>query len=260
VVAIVEQLGFEPIFASRDDPQFRLALTPYDELCAAGAVRVSVLMLMADLVGGLNIYTDVPEGMIPVTRDISLRVSSARRPERIVTSTRALRVSSSSAVMRVGFADETGAEFGVTHIAFSLVRSNAPGLRSPRPQTMAWPARRYDADIVDWLGLAVTDATTGEVCVTLGDRNRNSNGVLQGGVFALLSELSGQTAIAAAAGTAPRPVESLDLRYLRAGSAPTIAARALPPVGDPALGVEVEVRDGTGEQTLIGTAFVAVAR
>jgi hypothetical protein len=60
------------------DP-LELVLTTYPELCDGKVLRLSVLVLLADVVGGFRAQASLNSGDSMVTRDLTIR---ARRPSR----------------------------------------------------------------------------------------------------------------------------------------------------------------------------------
>jgi acyl-coenzyme A thioesterase PaaI-like protein len=235
----------------------KVALEPYPELLNRGIMRISVLALVADMMGGLVAHVSSQHDWV-FTTDLSVRAPILRAPERLVGSGTPLRVGKSSIHSEVHMVDETGALFAYSQVGFVRVARRYGD--NPQPDVESAAERWYDRPrITEPLdvaaGVEIVDAACGAVEVELHDRLRNPAGAMQGAMVALVGEIAAESMATHHLGT-PQVVTDLDVRYLAMGRVGPVYSRAWF-VGEPAHGtVHVELRDrGNGDRVM--TALLA---
>jgi acyl-coenzyme A thioesterase PaaI-like protein len=252
--AIPSRLGIE-----RDafDDDLILGLVPGPITCDGGAVRISVLALIADIVGGW--YADLHAGEDWIfTTDLSIVAPARPAPRRVSATGRALRIGKGTAMTEVAVVDETGRSFAHSQLGFVRMPRrpgdpDKPGKAQQRQQWTVQPSITEPVAVA--AGCRVTDPASGRVEVELTDELRNPAGAMQGAMVALVGEVSAAALSAHLLGR-PRVVTELHVRFLAMGRVGPIVAEAWP-IGDPADGsVRVELRD-TGSEGRLMTAVLA---
>jgi len=227
-----------------EDGLEHMRLQPYPELVHRGVIRISVLALMADMLGGWVADLHAGEDWV-FTTDLSVRAPLSRVPEYVHGTSAPLRIGRTNVFAEVGMRDETGALFAYSHLGFVRM-ARRPG-DHPKPDFEAsaaeWGTRpRITSPLEVEAGIEVTDAAAGRVEVDLRDTLRNPAGAMQGAMVALVGEVAAGAMATHHLGR-PQIVTDLDVRYLAMGRVGPIHAQATF-IGRPADGsLHVELRD-----------------
>jgi acyl-coenzyme A thioesterase PaaI-like protein len=243
-----------------EDGLEHVRLAPFPELVHGGVVRISVLTLMADMLGGW-VATQYADRDWVFTTDLSVRAPETRVPKQIVATAKPQRVGKKNVAAEVWMHDERGALFAYSHIGFVRM-ARRPG-DNPNPDfalaAAQWGSRpRIEQPLTVAAGIEVVDAATGTVEVELRDVLRNPAGAMQGAMVALVGEVAAETLATHHLG-APQVVTDIDVRYLAMGRTGPVRARAAF-VGDPRHGaISVELRDLGHDSRLMTALLVRTA-
>jgi acyl-coenzyme A thioesterase PaaI-like protein len=240
-----------------EDGLEHVRLAPYPEIVHGGVVRITLLTLMADMLGGW-VATQYADGDWVFTTDLSVRAPDRRVPELLIATATPQRVGKKNVAAEVRIHDERGSLFAHSHCGF-IRMGRRPG-DHPNPDfelaAASWGKRpRITRPLVDEAGIEVVDAASGHVEVELRDVLRNPAGAMQGAMVALVGEVAAE-AIATHHLGAPQVVVDIDVRYLAMGRIGPIWSRA-ECIGDPRHGaISIELRDrGNGDRLM--TALLA---
>ena len=235
-------------------------LDPYPQLCAHGIVRISVWVLMADIMGGWQAERTSGNDWT-FTTDLSVRAPVLRVPTRVTGTATTLRAGKGNVSAEVSMCDENGELFAYSHVGF--IRMPRRPEDPPKPD-MAGSAERWGERelltslLAEAAGAHVLDAATGHIAVDLDDALRNPAGAMQGAMVALVGELAAE-----ALGTHhldhQQVVTDIDVRYLAMGRVGPIHAHASF-IGPPTLGsVRVELHDLGNNDRLIAVILARLA-
>src|SRR5829696_156132 len=154
-----------------------LQLVPYPEIVHHGVVRVSVLALIADMMGGWVADVNSHHDWV-FTTDLSVRAPLQRVPDVIVATGRDQRVGKGTIATEVHMHDGDGGLVAYSHAGF--VRMARRYGDNPKPDfesaAKRWSAARpprIDVPLAEAAGIQVEDASTGTVVVELRDELRN---------------------------------------------------------------------------------------
>ncbi len=227
-------------------------LRVFDEQCHGGQVRPSVLMLVADIAGGMIGEKEYPECW-HFTTDFQLRTAAVPLPGQIDAFAEVLRAGASTLACECRFSTPDGAEIGYAQIGFGRHQTR-PGdpaktiYEPPRPDLMG--LADIDRPLAEVAGIEVVDAAVGQVEVELTPQLLNPAGIMQGAMVTLVGEVGAETLAAHDLGT-PHAVADMDIRYLLGGKIGPIYSTCRW-MGDPSSGwVVAEIRDlGKGNRLM----------
>jgi acyl-coenzyme A thioesterase PaaI-like protein len=254
---IPARLGIEGEW--RDGALQDLRLEPYPEIVHNGVVRISVLALVADMMGGWVADRNSHHDWV-FTTDLSVRAPIRPVPSAIVASGRGLRVGKGTIATDVHMHDEDGGLVAYSQAGF--VRMSRRYGDDPKPDFESAAERwsnnrplRITEPLELAVGIEIEDAATGSVVVALRDELRNPAGAMQGAMVALVGEVAAEAMAEHHLG-APQVVTDLDVRYLAMGRIGPVRAQAWF-VGRPVDGaIHVELRDEGNDNRLM-TAVLA---
>ena len=245
-------------FSRPEDAPTELIIDPYPEICAAGALRATVVASAIDLVGGFH-TRKIAGTDATFTSDLSLRIPTPGTPPQLTARGEGLRAGRRLISTSVGLeANGTPYAFGMTTFA----RIPRPPEEAPDLASLSTPLvidrhpldRPLDAEV----GIELIDAAEGFLRLPLRPALLNPEGVMQGALVALVVECAG---LARANAALPRPqvVTELDLRYLAAASEGPLESRAqfIGSPGDRML--RIELRDTGRAGRLTTAALLRVA-
>ncbi|HEX7096184.1 MAG TPA: hypothetical protein VF183_09890 [Acidimicrobiales bacterium] len=227
-----------------EDGLEHVRLAPYDQLLSNGVLRISVLALMADMIGGWVADRHAEHDWV-FTTDLSVRAPALHVPDVIIGTASPLRLGRSAVTAAVELRDGDGNLHAYSHIGFVRVARRHGD--DPKPDFVMsakqWIERpRITGHLDAEAGLQVVDASRGAIQVELTDELRNPAGVMQGAMVALVGEVSAEQLATHHLG-APQVVTDLDVRFLAMGRVGPVHARA-EFVGDPRhRTIRVELRD-----------------
>ena len=128
-----------------------LELRPQPELLVHGCVRISALVLMVDMGGGLNAHRAAhPDWTF--TNDLSVRIMARPAPSRIIARTRVLRAGRGTMMTEVDLQGD-GDDFGLAYAGFNRQARREgdhpnpdidEAARHPRPLTPRSRSRTWD--------------------------------------------------------------------------------------------------------------------
>jgi acyl-coenzyme A thioesterase PaaI-like protein len=230
------------------DPDAPLLLEPYPEICHRGVVRTAVIASAVDIAGSL-FAREIAGGDATFTSDLSVRAPARFVPERVVARASLLRAGrnliTTAVVLEAG-----GAPWAYGQTSFTRVARRGGASDAPPSYAMPRVIERVPLErpLVEEVGIEVVDAARGHLEVELRDALRNPEGVMQGALVALLTEVAAETLADYCLGS-PQVVSELDVRYLAMGRVGPIVSEAQW-IGEPADGMlRVELRDrGHGDR------------
>lgn len=233
-----------------DDALQSVFLEPYPQLVANGVVRISVWVLMADIIGGWEAEKTAGTDWT-FTTDLSVRAPVLRVPAKVVGTGATLRAGKGNVATESRMVDEHGELFAYSHAGFIRMprRPNDPPKPDMASSAQNWGEReQLTVLLAEAAGARTLDAASGHIEVDLDDSLRNPAGAMQGAMVALTGELAAEVLAEHHLG-GPHVVTDIDVRYLAMGRVGPIHARAAF-VGPPSHGtVRVEVRDaGAGDR------------
>lgn len=243
-----------------DDRLQSVHLAPYPQLCANGIVRISVWVLMADIMGGWEAERQAGTDWT-FTTDLSVRAPVLRVPERVDGTATSLRVGKGNVSAEVFMHDDAGELFAYSHVGFIRMprRPHDPSKPDMASSAANWGQRvPLTTLLAEAAGARVINPATGRIEVALEDSLRNPAGAMQGAMVALVGELSAEELGAHHLGR-PQVVTDIDIRYLAMGRVGPIVATGNF-VGPPELGtVRVELRDQGNGNRLISAILARIA-
>jgi acyl-coenzyme A thioesterase PaaI-like protein len=233
-----------------------LELRPQPELLAHGCLRISALVLMVDMGGGLHAHRAAfPDWTF--TNDLSVRVAARPAPSRIVARTRVLRAGRGTMMTEVDLRGDDGA-FGFGYAGFNRQARREGDHPNPDIDEAARRWGRFtplDAPLVDTVGVRVADASQGRVEVAMRDDLRNPAGALQGAMIAIVGEAAAE-ALLEHQGMAQPVITDIDVRYLAMGRVGPIHSRARLLGGSPTDAIAVELYDRGNDDRIISTQLL----
>ncbi len=239
------------------DPADPILLDPFPEICAFGAIRPAVLVLIVDMMGGF-IAEEGADGDWVFTTDLSLRAPLARIPRRVEARGTLLRRGRGSISCEVALSAD-GAPFAHGQTGFIRMprRHGDPPHPHQHEGARFRAGARIDVPLPEACGIQVIDPATGHVELELLDTLRNPAGALQGAIVSLLAEVSAEE-LAAAHLRRPCRVADVDIRYLAMARVGPVRARAWW-IGPPEAGsIRVELRDRGNDDRLTAAVLLRV--
>jgi uncharacterized protein (TIGR00369 family) len=233
-------LGVDTEVTSDTSATARLTVTPHIT-GADGGVRAGVLATLVDLVGGfLGVRVLQPDWM--ATADLTVQVVRPVTGPRVEARASVLRRGRTTLVIEAfifSLPDQPSASpvddgdpaaWATLTFAILPASGGTPTLQVPTDAPNRWSlsGSGFDGPIADALRISEDRAGEGRFSLPRHPYLLNSLSAVQGGAMALLAELSGAGALAAAAGIDPGQVVVTDLRvaYLALGRVGPIASRA----------------------------------
>ncbi|MBV8462129.1 MAG: PaaI family thioesterase [Acidimicrobiales bacterium] len=280
---ILRDLGIRIEVPSATTAAARLPVTPY-VTGADGGVRAGVLAVLVDLAGGAAAVRSLyPDWM--ATADLTVQLAVPAVGPWVEARAAVLRRGRTTLVVEAGIFDvedrgphdeagagppgeKKGTQVGVGTLTMAVLPARAGGSELPAdpsfPSRSAFGTAGLGRSLADVLGIRVVAPERGRLAMPVVPYVHNSFGAAQGGVMALLGELSGIAAIESArTGTDARAsVTDLEVAYLalaRIGPVVSEARVLWGGAGDRAGRATVELFDAGGEQRLTTRVQVAVA-
>ena len=232
-------LGMEAEVLSESEATVRIKAVP-EVLGPDGGVRIGVVAVLVDVVGGTAAMRTVePDWM--ATADLTVQMAEPARGPFVEARATVLRKGRTTLVVEATVVDvESGEpgrfEGGGTPVGWaSMTFAVLPGrtgesmsrFGSELPLHWSMGEPLMDAPAEEVLGARVEDAARGVVSLSVQDYLRNSFGAVQGGVMALLAEVSAVAMVAEARGSAAVPVATdLHVAYLALGRVGPIVTRS----------------------------------
>ncbi len=205
---------------------------------ADGGVRAGVLATLVDVVGGVAAVRLVGPDWA-ATADLTIQIVQPLRGPMVEARGTVVRKGRTTLVVEAGVYDEPDGDPGTGRrepgpaawatMTFAILPSRSPAASGDVPAVLAdrfsVTGRGFDRPIVDALSISVTNPATGAVSMPVSEYLHNSVGAVQGGAMALVGEVAGGAALAAA-GPGPEPVvRDLRLTYLTLGRVGPIVSR-----------------------------------
>lgn len=256
----------EPLFFLRygisrtGNPDAPIVIEPSAELCRGGTLRPTVLAAAVDVVGVL--FARQIAGSDPVfTTDLSLRAPARPAPKRIVARGELLRAGRGTIASEVVL-EADGASFAYGQASFRRVASTE---RSQTPKELprhVLPERLervpLERPLAREAGIVLADAARGRVELPLRQALLSPQGVMQGGLVALVVE-EAALALAESGGAGPHVVTELDVRYLASGREGPIVSSAHWVTDRESAMLRVALRDAGNGDRLTSVALARVA-
>jgi uncharacterized protein (TIGR00369 family) len=234
-------------------------------ICADhGGVRVGVIATFVDILGGaLALKAIYPDWI--ATADLSVYTGRRNTSEFFVASGSVIRGGSTTVAIDVdimvasGSSPSMGDTLGSAMMTFSRLprRKDTMELEQDSLDAVAYAMEGSGLarPLLDEIGIRVVDGSAGVAEAEMSSYVRNSFGVLQGGVVALLADVAGEHAAQAAVGR-PLMTSDLSIRYLSPGKIGPFrtASRVVRTTADTAL-TRVEVRDTGADDRLLAVVM-----
>jgi uncharacterized protein (TIGR00369 family) len=250
-------------FGGTEKGVLRAPLVP--GICADhGGVRVGVIATFVDILGGaLALKAIYPDWI--ATADLSVYTSRRNTSEFFVASGSVIRGGSTTVALDVdikvasGSSPSIGDTLGSAMMTFSRLprRKDTIELEQDSLDAVAYAMEGSGlaGPLLDEIGIRVVDGSAGVAEAEMSGYVRNSFGVLQGGVVALLADVAGEPAAQAAVGKSLM-TSDLSIRYLSPGKIGPFrtASRVVRTTADTAL-TRVEVRDTGADDRLLAVVM-----
>jgi uncharacterized protein (TIGR00369 family) len=262
---ILRDLRVSLTFQGRGRAAILIPVVP--EICTPdGALQVGAVATMVDVLGGSLTFRAVyPDWM--ATASLSVHLTGRPTSETIAAVGEVIRAGRTMAIIDVdiredgGFLDGPSKSIGTAMISFSRLprRENTPtfepDLETAETVDFGTEGSGLERPYRDAAGVCVLDEGSGIVELEMKDYVRNSLGVLQGGMIAVLAETAGEMAGGAAAAR-PMTTKDLAIQYLSQGKTGPFRTRArvIRVTDDTAL-TRVEVVDRGVEDRLIAVVM-----
>ena len=222
-LTVMAQMGARP---SSDDPTTG-TLKISDGLESNGHVRVAPLMLLADMVVGMQLESIVDDWTF--TTDFSFRRGSSTNVKNIQAQSHVLRHGKKMFIEEVNFVDQDETSVGTSQITFlrtplreGETKPDISGIRMRMSKSEIPPLREPVSDLA---GITVKEPSIGEVVLHPNESVRRPGGFVQGAIMTLLGEISGQSFGEYHLGE-PCIVTSLDARYLIGGRSGPLSTKS----------------------------------
>lgn len=241
------------------DPGAPLVIETDVFLCRSGALRPSVLAAAVDVVG-VGLAREIAGADALFTADLSLRAPVRPAPKRVVARGEVLRAGRSAIASEVVL-DADGAPFACGQASFRRLARGAGGTAPGTPQPVqpdALSPEPLERPLAAEAGVAVVDAARGRVELPLREALLSPQGVMQGGLVALVVE-EAALALAEHADAGPHVVTELDVRYLAAGRQGPIVSSAHWVADPESAMLRVALRDAGHGDRVTAAALARVA-
>ena len=253
-LTVMARMGAKP---DRDAPN-KGTLSISDGLKAHGIVRVAPLMLLADMVVGMQLESLIEDWTF--TTDFSFRRSNASEGKSVHAESRILRHGKRMFIEEVKYWNREGNEVGCSQITFLRTPlregETKPDIRGIRERMATNDIPPLEEPIDNLAGIVVQDTSSGRVVVNPDDSVRRPGGFVQGAIMTLIGEVSAQI-FAEEHYEAPCIITGLDARYLIGGRTGPLTTSA-EWIGDPDSGsIKVELVD-EGHDVLSCTFLISV--
>jgi uncharacterized protein (TIGR00369 family) len=252
---ILRDLGIRVEVPSATTARARIPAT--DHVAGAdGGVRVGVLAVLVDLAAGAAAVRSLhPDWM--ATADLTVQLARPASGPWVEARAAVLRRGRTTLVAEIGIFDvdgptgdppdvaaapagpeSAGEQVGIGTLTMAVLPARPGGMRVPpdRDVPVGWSFgdAGLTRPLVDAIDVRVLDPKAGRLSMPLVPYVHNSFGAAQGGVMALLAELSGLTAVESAtaglvgpdAVTGPAVARGLQVAYLALGRVGPVTARA----------------------------------
>jgi acyl-coenzyme A thioesterase PaaI-like protein len=244
-------------FSRTGDVDAPLIIEPYDEICAGGALRATVVASAIDLVGGL-FTREIAGTDATFTSDLSLRIPSPGRPKRLLARGQPLRTGRRLVSTEVRL-ESDGAVYAYGQTTFARI-PRAPEQARDLEQLstpLVIKSHPLDRPLDQEVGLEIANASEGHLLLPFRPALLNPEGVLQGALVALHAECSALT-LANAHFESPHVLCELDLRYLASAAVGPVGSQARW-IGSPSAGmIAVELRDRGRDNRLTTAALIRI--
>lgn len=251
----------------KDPGPSTLTMPVVPEICTdRGGVQAGILATLVDILGGaISIRAVHPDWA--ATADLTVHTTGRATSGRVSVTGSLIRAGSTMLLVELDIRGETGPASGKqTSIGSGLISF----ARLPRREDTIRIDFREDAanryrfaaqgpgfkkPYLEDIGALILDEARGVVELYMSDYLRNSFGVLQGGIVAVLADTSGQCAARAAAG---RPMITADLgvHYLSQGKIGPFRTQAtIIRITDETVLTRVEVIDTGAANRVVGLAM-----
>jgi uncharacterized protein (TIGR00369 family) len=233
------------------------------EICTdRGGVQVGIIATLVDILGGaLSIRSVHPDWA--ATADLTVHTTGRAISEKISAVGSLIRAGSTMIVIDLDIREEAGPAFaqwtsiGSALISFSRLPRRKDtikidfGSEATNTYQFAIEGSRLNRTYLEEIGARVMDIADGVVELRMSDYVRNSFGALQGGIVAILADVSGQYAARAVTGR-PMITSDLGIHYLSQGKiGPFRTGSRVIRVTDETVLTRIEVIDtGAGDRIL----------
>jgi len=231
-----------------------------------GSLQVGAVATLIDVLGGaLTVRAMYPDWI--ATASLSVHLTGNPTSDVVAAAGSVIRAGRTSAIIDADIREEAASpaestrSIGAAMMTFSRLprREDTPALEldtdAPGTFDFATEGAGLNRSYRDAAGVRVLDAGTGVAELEMKDYVRNSMGVLQGGMIAILADVAGEVAARAAADK-PLTTSDLAIHYLSQGKRGPFRTRTrvLRTTDDTAL-TRVEVIDRGIEDRLIAVAM-----
>ena len=183
-----------------------------------GVIRVAPLMLLADMIVGMELESSVKDWTF--TTDFSFRRGFPSKGKIIEARSRILRHGKRIFIEELDYLDESGNSIGYAQITFlrTPLREGEmkPDISNIRMRMAKNEIPDLDQPIGDLSGIRVEDPSIGRAVLFPHDAVRRPGGFVQGAIMTLLGEISAQSFGENYFGE-PCSVTALDARYMVGG-------------------------------------------
>jgi uncharacterized protein (TIGR00369 family) len=237
------------------------------EVCTdRGGMMTGVIATLVDIVGGASSVREVYPDWI-ATAGLTVHTSRQAKSGRVSAVGSMIRAGNTMVVIDFEIREESGHSFQkVTPIGRSLISFS----RLPRREDtiklefdkgtkdtyqFAFEGSELQKHLIEEVGAREMDEADGVVEVHMTDYVRNSFGALQGGLIAILADLSGQNAARAFTGK-PMITSDLEIHYLSQGKVGPFRTKAkIIRATDETVLTRVEVIDKGVDDRMVGVAM-----
>jgi len=237
------------------------------EICTdRGGVRVGIIATLVDILGGaLTVRTVHPDWA--ATADLTVHTTGRVTSERVSAVGSLIRAGSTMIVIDLDIREERDLASGQwTSIGCGLISfSRLPrredtikidfGAKATNTYQFAIEGSGLNRTYLEEIGAGVLDKEGGVVELHMSDYVRNSFGALQGGIVAILADVSGQYAARAVTGR-PMITSDLGIHYLSQGKiGPFRTGSRVIRVTDETVLTRIEVMDKGDGDRILGLAM-----
>jgi uncharacterized protein (TIGR00369 family) len=237
------------------------------ELCTdRGGMQVGVIATLLDILGGaLSIRTVHPDWA--ATADLTVHTTGRAVTEKVSAVASLIRAGSTMVVIemdiRAAKQDASGdwTSIGCGLISFSRLprREDTIKIEFGAEETNAYQFAIKGSGLkrpyLEEIGARILDEAGGVVELVMSDYVRNSFGALQGGILAILADVSGQHAARSVTGR-PMVTSDLEIHYLSQGKiGPFKTGARVVRVTHETVLIRIEIRDGGAGDRILGVAM-----